>query len=124
MHIGYLPEQIAFPWYMKVSRYLEILSQIKKSKVNDELIYLFNIPLFKSIFELSKGNRQKLGIISACLGHPEMIILDEPLSTLDEQGRQQFYEMIEKMKNNEQAIVIITHFPTFLKPLCNKHISL
>jgi ABC-type multidrug transport system ATPase subunit len=124
MRIGYLPEHISFPWFMKVHRYLETLSMIKKTKSYDNFIYLFKLPLFKTIYELSKGNRQKLGIISACIGKPDMIILDEPLSTLDEKGRLQFYEMIESIKSKEQALVIITHFPSFLKPLCNKHIAL
>ncbi|QWB95376.1 ATP-binding cassette domain-containing protein [Mycoplasmatota bacterium] len=124
MQIGYLPEHISFPWFMKVNRYLERLSMIKQSKAYDQYIYLFEIPLFKTIYELSKGNRQKLGIISACIGKPDMIILDEPLSTLDEKGREQFYDMIASIKNEEQAVIIITHFPSFLKPLCNKHIAL
>ena len=124
MHIGYLPEKIEFPMYMKVSRYLDILSTIKKCREHEEMIYHFKIPIFKSIYELSNGNKQKLGIISACLGDPGLIILDEPLAALDEEGRKQFFHLIEKLKEKQKTIILITHYPRYLKPLCNKHVIL
>ncbi len=124
MNIGYLPEHIEFPLFMKVSKYLEILSRIKKSNAYDHMIYHYKIPLFKSMYELSNGNKQKLGIISACLGHPDLIILDEPLSALDEDGRSEFYEMIKSFKEKRQTMMIISHYPNELLTLCNKHLKL
>ncbi len=124
MKIGYLPEHIEFPLFMKVSKYLDILSRIKKVNAYEDMIYHFKIPIFKSMYELSNGNKQKLGIISACLGEPDLIILDEPLTALDEPGRDEFYEMIKNLKDKGKTMMIISHYPNDLIFLCNKHIKL
>ncbi|MFA6800767.1 MAG: ATP-binding cassette domain-containing protein [Acholeplasmataceae bacterium] len=124
MKIGYLPEHIEFPLFMKVNRYIDLLSKIKEMTDYETLVYQFKLPLFKSIYQLSHGNRQKLGILSACMGHPELIIFDEPLAALDQEGRMQFYQLIEYLKTKNHTILMITHFPDMLKPLCNKHITL
>ncbi|MGE4320138.1 MAG: ATP-binding cassette domain-containing protein [Acholeplasmataceae bacterium] len=124
LNVGYLPEHIEFPLFMKVSRYLDILMKIKGNDGFESLMYMFKIPLFKSIYQLSHGNRQKLGIISACIGKPDLIILDEPMVALDIEGRAQFLDMLKTLKENGKTVMIISHYPSYILPLCNKHIKL
>ena len=124
LKIGYLPEHIQFPMFMKVNRYLELLCKIKKTTLNVKWLAMLELPIHKYIYELSNGNKQKLGIISACMGHPDLIILDEPLAALDELGRKQFIQMLESLKQMGQTMMIITHYPSVIRPLCNKQIKL
>lgn len=124
MKVGYLPEHITFPMFMKVNRYIEVLLQIKQDTYIEQWLHLFQIPLHKYMYELSNGNRQKLGIIAACMGKPELIILDEPLAALDEKGRMQFIDMLKMLKKMGKTMMIITHYPSLIKDLANKQLKL
>lgn len=124
MKIGYLPEHIVFPMFMKVNRYFEVLLNIKQDTFIEKWLHLYQIPMHKYIYELSNGNRQKLGIISACMGEPDLIILDEPLAALDEAGRIQFLDMLRALKDMGKTVMIITHYPSLLRDIVNKEIAL
>lgn len=62
-NIYYLEEIAKLPLNIKASEYLKIIVDIKKTNINYELSSLFNIPLNKYIYELSKGNKQKLALL-------------------------------------------------------------
>ncbi len=122
--IGYLPEKIMLPLFIKVLPYLETLAKIKKGKIDTDLIFAFNIPVLKSIHELSKGNQQKLAIISTFLGNPDLIILDEPLSGLDLESTIILKKHIEKKKSEGMSFMISTHQPDMFKEMASIHITL
>ena len=52
-------------------------------KLRDELCERFGVVLDRPIRQLSKGNRQKIGLVQAFMHRPELVILDEPTSGLD-----------------------------------------
>lgn len=62
----------------------------------------------KYIRELSAGNKARVGIISAFLGNPELIILDEPYANLDPSSQQNLVQMIEN-KPPETTIIVSSH---------------
>src|SRR3989344_9260160 len=79
--LGYLPGEIAF--YPKMTgrqllEYMADLSPPKRSSYVNQLIKHFRFDPNLPIGKLSKGNRQKLGIIQAFMHEPEVLILDEP----------------------------------------------
>jgi ABC-2 type transport system ATP-binding protein len=124
LKIGYLPEKAMLPLFIKVYVYLETLAKIKKTRLDLELIHAFNLPIFKSIHELSKGNQQKLAIVSTFVGNPDLIILDEPLSGLDHESTVILKKYIEKKKDEGMSFMISTHQPELFKELASKHLEL
>ncbi|PKK93400.1 MAG: hypothetical protein CVV61_04835 [Tenericutes bacterium HGW-Tenericutes-6] len=124
LKIGYLPERINLPLFIKVFQYLETLARIKKSELDQELLMMFNLPLFQSVHTLSKGNQQKLAIVSTFLGTPDLIILDEPLSGLDVKTCHIFKDYLKKRRDEGLSILISTHQPELFKDLCSRHIIL
>ena len=124
LKIGYLPEKAMLPMFVKVLPYLETLARIKKSKVDEHLLMSFNIPIFKSIHELSKGNQQKLAIVSTFIGKPDLIILDEPLSGLDQESMIILKNYIEAKKKEGMSFIVSTHQPELFKHLASRHILL
>jgi len=124
LKIGYLPEKAMLPPYVKVMTYLETLSRIKKSKIDQNLLLEFNIPLLKSIHELSKGNQQKLAIFSTFMGHPDLIILDEPLSGLDAESTCMLKKCLLKKKEEGLSIMVSTHQPELFIDMASKHLEL
>ena len=67
----------------------------------------------KSIGELSGGQLQRAIIARALISNPNILILDEPFSGLDNKSSQQVIELIEKLKG-KKTIILITHVLTYL----------
>lgn len=124
LKIGYLPEKTMLPMFVKVMPYLETMARIKRSKIDQNLLLSFNIPIFKSIHELSKGNQQKLAIVSTFIGKPDLIILDEPLSGLDYESTHILKGYIEKKKQEGMSFIVSTHQPELFLHLADQHIKL
>ena len=62
----------------------------------------------KYIRDFSKGNQFKIGIVAALLGHPELLILDEPFANLDPTTQLRLVEMIKSMAGQRQMSVIVS----------------
>ncbi len=122
--IGYLPEQIMLPRFINVQTYIETLARLKKTTVDETLIHDFEIPLFKSIHALSKGNQQKLALVSTFMGGPDLVILDEPLSGLDVKSRHVVKRVLAEKKAAGLALVVATHQPKFFLSLADEHLVL
>lgn len=124
LKIGYLPEVMMLPPLIKVSEYLETLAKVKKDVLSEELIHMFDIPLFKYIHQLSKGNQQKLAIISTFIGKPDLVILDEPLSGLDVKSIRDLIDFIKHKRSQGLSFMVSTHQPDLFVELANKKVFL
>ena len=106
--IYYLEEHIKMPNNLKAIEYIKLIASIKKTTINYSLNTLFNIPLDKYIFELSKGNKQKLALFVTLLSNDGIVILDEPLNGLDKEMISKFINYLIDLKH---TIIIVTHYP-------------
>ena len=62
----------------------------------------------KFIRNFSAGNKQKIGIISAMLHHPQLLILDEPFNFLDPSSQSIIKQLLKKYNEEHRATVIIS----------------
>ncbi|MFH1393840.1 MAG: ABC transporter ATP-binding protein [Candidatus Micrarchaeota archaeon] len=62
----------------------------------------------RQISQLSGGQLQRVLVARALVKKPELLLLDEPLSSIDPEAQKNFYELLNKLKQ-DMAIVIITH---------------
>lgn len=122
--ITYLSEHQSLPESLYVKKYLSTIERIRKGSYNKMLLREFKIPYNKKIHELSKGNKQKLSIVSTIVGNNDLYVFDEPLSGLDDKSILVFKALIEKMCKNNKSIVISTHKPNVFKALANLCIEL
>lgn len=122
--VGYLPEELMLPLFVNTMTYLKTIARIKRGHVDESLVSAFRIPLFKSIVELSKGNRQKLALTSTLIGNPQIIILDEPLSGLDVDACNILKNKLMMLKEEGKGIVIATHDPRFFSDLVDRYFPL
>jgi len=120
--ISYMEERFDFP-DMKASTYIKIMEKIKEGHADRKLINKFMIPMQRNTSKLSKGNRQKLSIVSNFIGEGKIIIFDEPVNGLDHESIIIFHDYL--MKNKEdKAIIIVTHYPDVFEDIANKRIYL
>jgi len=80
--------------------------------------------LDRDIDEISHGELTKTAILSILVTEPEIILFDEPLSSLDHPNRNKLLEIIKKLKEREATIVIAEHDVRDLVDICDNMILL
>lgn len=124
LKIAYLPEKSKLPFFMKAHIYIQMYEKMKKCDIEPELLHLFNVPLFKYVHQLSKGNQQKLALVITLMGSPDLIIMDEPFSGLDPKSIEQLICYMKQLHQKSMTFIVSSHQPHLLEGLCTKVVSL
>ncbi len=74
----------------------------------------------KTIRKYSLGMKQRLGIAQAIMDDPSIIILDEPMNSMDEKGMKETRELIKSLKNDNRIIIIASHIREDIDELCDE----
>ncbi|OLS20462.1 MAG: putative ABC transporter ATP-binding protein YbhF [Candidatus Heimdallarchaeota archaeon LC_3] len=123
--IGYLPgEVILYPYY-NVKELLDYFAKLygkKNPPLRKDLIERFGLDEATSINALSKGNRQKVGIIQAFMHDPDLLILDEPSSGLDPLLQNEFYKVLKEFRDRGKTIFFSSHVLSEVQKVCD-HVS-
>ena len=123
--IGYLPENNPLYKDMYVKEYLAFvagLHHIKNSKPRiKEMIERtgLGVEQNKLIGALSKGYRQRVGLVQAMLHDPEVLILDEPTSGLDPNQLVEIRSLIKQL-GREKTVIFSTHIMQEVQALCDR----
>lgn len=107
--LQYVPDQ--FPALsMTGTAFLRYLSRID-CDLQSEIIRRFRMEpyLCQSIQGYSKGMRGKLGVLQALLAHPDILLLDEPISGQDAEAREIFVECVRRLTRTGAAVVMACH---------------
>jgi ABC-2 type transport system ATP-binding protein len=85
-----------------------------------ELIARFDLDPSKKVRAYSKGNRQKLVLIAALMGRPDLLMLDEPTSGLDPLMEQAFRRSVTEAKANGQTVFLSSHILSEVEALSDR----
>ncbi|OMF64295.1 ABC transporter ATP-binding protein [Paenibacillus sp. FSL R5-0766] len=111
-NLGYVPGEIAFYDNMTGMHFLEFIDDLRgrddKSR-RDQLINRFELDSGRKIRKMSKGMKQKVGLIAAFMHDPAVLILDEPTSGLDPLMQRRFVELIIEERNRGKTILMSSH---------------
>lgn len=122
-NLGYLPGEIAFLDDLTGKQMLEFIADMKgikdTSKVQ-ELVEIFDLDPKGKIKKMSKGMKQKIGIVCAFMGDPDIIILDEPTSGLDPLMQNRFIDLILKEKERGKTIFMSSHIFEEVQRTCDR----
>lgn len=121
--VGYLPEHNPLYLDLYVREYLAFnadVYKVDKSRI-DEVIQLTGLTpeAHKKIGALSKGYRQRVGLATALLHNPEVLILDEPTTGLDPN---QIVEIRDLIKNigKDKTVFLSTHIMQEVEAICDR----
>jgi ABC-2 type transport system ATP-binding protein len=110
--VGYLPGDLSMYPAMtgrQLCTYFASLRGIAAPRLIGPLAERLHLDLDRSIGDYSTGNRQKVGLVQAFMHEPELLILDEPTSGLDPLMQQEFYTMVDEVKESGRTVFLSSH---------------
>jgi len=121
--IGYLPGEMAFLENMTGSEFLKFMGNMRKTKDaarRDQLIEYMELEPQGKIKKMSKGMKQKLGIITAFMHDPAVYILDEPSSGLDPFMQVKLMDLLREEKSRSKTIMMSSHIFEEVQMICDR----
>jgi ABC-2 type transport system ATP-binding protein len=126
--IGYLPEQPYFPKFLSALEVVRAhagfagLSGSKARSRADEC--LKTVDMYENrhmpLSKCSKGMVQRVGLATALVGDPELLILDEPSSGLDPVGRKDLRALLSALKDEGKTIFVSSHLLSEMESVCDR----
>jgi ABC-2 type transport system ATP-binding protein len=110
--IGYLPGELAIEGRNTARELLRFLADrhgTVPGKRIEHLADLLDLDLSRKVGKMSKGNKQKVGIVAAFMHRPELLVLDEPTSGLDPLLQQRFLGLVKEARDQGQTVFMSSH---------------
>lgn len=122
-NLGYLPGEIACMDEMTGTAFLEFMARMKKLRDRtrmNELVDYFELDPARRIRKMSKGTKQKVGLVCAFMGRPDIILLDEPTSGLDPLMQNRFIDLVLEEKRRGATIILSSHLFEEVERTCDR----
>lgn len=110
--IGYLPGELAMSGRKTAGELLSHLARLRGGAGAERIGPLaerFGLDLHRPIRGLSKGNKQKVGVVQALMHRPELLILDEPTSGLDPLLQREFLDLVVEARDGGATVFMSSH---------------
>lgn len=121
--IGYLAGDFVVDPRQRVGECLTFLADLRggvpRTRIAD-LATQLDLDLSARIKALSKGNRQKVGLVQAFMHQPDLLILDEPTSGLDPLVQQTFLDLVRGAKRAGQTVFMSSHIMTEVEAVADR----
>jgi ABC-2 type transport system ATP-binding protein len=121
--LGFVPQTDELIAELRASEYLDLIASFYPDwdrALAAKLVSEWGLELGKTISKFSVGQRQKLSIITALAHRPELLILDEPVASLDPLARRQFLQQLVELSADERrAVVFSSHIVSDVERLAN-----
>ncbi|PSK95620.1 ABC-2 type transport system ATP-binding protein [Murinocardiopsis flavida] len=110
--VGYLPGELAMVSRRPARELLTHLANLRGGVPQHRISALaerLDLDLSRPVRGLSKGNKQKVGLIQAFMHDPDLLILDEPTSGLDPLLQQEFLAMVRRARADGRTVFMSSH---------------
>lgn len=126
--IGFLPENPYFYMYLTAEESLHFHGQLRgmsreaRKKRIPELLRLVGLEhaVGRPLKKFSRGMLQRIGIAQALVNDPDILILDEPMSGLDPNGRKQMRDIILGCRNLGKTVIFSSHILSDVEIMCDR----
>lgn len=121
--VGYLPGELTLMEGFTGDGFIRFMARMRGMKdtgVAEELKAMFRLDGRQSLRKMSKGTRQKVGLVCAFMARPELLLLDEPTSGLDPLMQNRFVELLLREKARGATILLSSHMFEELERTCDR----
>jgi ABC-2 type transport system ATP-binding protein len=121
--VSYVPGELALYGELTGRQLLTYFGNLQgkvDAAYRDSLIDRLELDPTKRIKSLSRGNKQKVGLVAAFMIRPELLILDEPTAGLDPFVQLEFEALCEEARNDGRTVFISSHQLPEVEHLCDK----
>lgn len=122
--IGYLPGELSLYSNIKASQFFQMYEYLRgENNSRDywrELSERLNLDTSRKIRELSRGNKQKVGVVAAFMSRPDLLILDEPTGGLDPLVQRTVLDMVREAKADGRTIFFSSHILSEAQAVCDR----
>ena len=117
--IGYLSSDIQLHPNWSARTHIDFMASIKGRGKADSMVKQFKLDLKPKVRNLSSGNKQKLAIILAFLGDPQILVMDEPTRGLDPLLKNELYTLLREFARDGGTIFFSSHNLAEVQQLCD-----
>jgi len=121
--LGYIPGEMVFFDDMTGLEFLSFMAKYRRIKSNGrtrELLDRFELDARGKLKKMSKGMKQKIGIVAAFMHDPEVLVLDEPTSGLDPLMQNRFIELMLEERARGKTILMSSHMFEEVERTCSR----
>jgi ABC-2 type transport system ATP-binding protein len=121
--VGYLPGDFGLDTRVTAREHIAFFARIRGLSdlgVAPALAERLNLDLDVPMGRLSRGNRQKIGIVQALFHHPSLLILDEPTTGLDPLAQDTFLQMLREARDQGRTVFLSSHILSEVERVCDR----
>jgi ABC-2 type transport system ATP-binding protein len=122
--VGYLPGELHMDPNMKVEGALHFLNKLRDNRADwsyvIQLAEKLNLDMKIQIKNLSKGNKQKVGVVQALMHKPELLMLDEPTFGLDPLIQQEVLGMVSRAREEGATVFFSSHILSEVQEIADR----
>ena len=126
--LAYVPEQPDLTPYATISEILSLVARLRGEPVeavSSALAAVGLTPLGKrTIRELSQGQRRRAVLCAAMLGTPDVVLLDEPLESLDAEMRRSLLSWVAAAVERDATVIVSTHTPALFEGMATRALGM
>lgn len=123
-NVGYLPGDLRLYEHLTGEEMIDFFAALRRRPVDPayvrELAGVLDLNLSRRAGTLSKGNRQKLGIVLALMARPPVLLLDEPTSGLDPLMQHAVWELLRKEAARGTTVFFSSHVMSEVEQVCER----
>ena len=122
--VGYLPGELAMYESMRVRRFFRMYASLQKGNSDpgywQTLSDRLELDTGRKIGQLSRGNKQKVGVVTAFMNKPDLLILDEPTTGLDPLIQQTVMELVREANRAGATVFFSSHILPEVQAVCDR----
>jgi ABC-2 type transport system ATP-binding protein len=121
--VGYIPGEFALYDRLTGQQTLEYFANLRGGvdrAYQAQLVERFELDASRRFKEYSKGNKQKVGVVTALQHRPELLVLDEPTAGLDPLVQQTFFEVLREAVADGATVFLSSHILSEVEKSCDR----
>ncbi len=122
--IGYLPGELALFPNLRAETYFQMVNTIRGDPTSQgrvrTLCDRLGLDPTRPMGTYSHGNKQKVGLVAAFMGQPDLLILDEPTTSLDPLVQQTVLELVREARDDGRTVFFSSHVLSEVQAVCDR----